>query len=171
LWRVRRLQLCGEHIGLVSIGGHVDGTLVDALLLLSFLDHQCLAVDEWYDGELLFGDRLLHLAGVLVPGGTLKLETEDVCAVIEPLEHLGNLGFPMELLLDVCLDVELVETLASFLGADLLNCGQEGVRLVESVEETDGLVDHGRFFLPHVEELEALLHIVEPRVEASGSHP
>jgi len=56
----------------------------------------------------------------------------------------------MELLLDVCLDIELVQALASLLSAHLLDGGQERVWLVESVKEADRLVDDGGVILPHI---------------------
>jgi len=165
------LELCGEHIRLVSVGGHVDRALVNALLFFALNDQLGSAMDERYDRELLFGDRFLDLSRVLVPGGALKLEAEDVGTIITARENTGNFGVPVESLLDVGLDVEFVETLSSLLGADLLDGGQEGVGLVETVQEADSLVDGGGVILPDVEHLETLLHVVEPGVEATGRHP
>lgn len=168
---MRRLELSCKHIGLISVGGHVHRTLVDTLLFLTLLDHEGFAVDEWDDRELLLRDRFLHLACVLVPGCTLKLEAENICAVVETLEHLLDFGLPMELLLDISLNVELVKALSSLLSTDLLDSSEERVRFVETIEETDGLVDQSWLVLPQVKELKTLFHVVEPRVETTRSHP
>lgn len=82
-----------------------------------------------------------------------------------------NFGLPVELLLDISLDVELVEALASLLRADLLDSREEGVRFVEAIQEADGFVDESWLVLPEVEQLKALLHVVEPRVETTRGHP
>jgi len=75
------LELGREHIRLVSVSRHVDGALVDTLLLFALDNHLSCAVDEWHDRELLLGDRFLDLARVLVPGCTFQLETEDIGSV------------------------------------------------------------------------------------------
>jgi len=165
------LELCGEHIRLVSVGGHVDGALVDTLLFLAFNNHFGSAVDQWHHRELLLGNRLIDLSGVFVPGGSLELETEDVGAVVATRKDGGYFGVPVEFLLHVRLDEQLVETLAGLLGAHLLNGGEEGVRLVETVQEADSFVNEGWVILPPVKHVEALLHVVEPGVEATGRHP
>jgi len=67
---VSGLKLGREHVRLVSVSRHVDGALVDTLLLFSIVDNLSCAVDEWHDRELLLGDRFLDLARVLVPGCT-----------------------------------------------------------------------------------------------------
>jgi len=77
----------------------------------------------------------------------------------------------VELLLDISLDVELVEALSCLLRADLLDSRQEGVRFVEAIQEAHGLVDESWLVLPEVEQLKALLHVVEPRVETTCGHP
>jgi len=147
---VGSLELGREHIRLVSVSRHIDWALVDALLFLAFYDHLSCAVDEWHNRELLLGDRFLDLASVLVPGGAFQLETEDVGSVFAACKNVNNLGVPVELLLDVSLDIELIKTLASLLSAHLLNGGQERVWLVESVKEANSLVDDGRVILPHI---------------------
>jgi len=64
------LELCGEHVRLVSVGGHVARTLVDTLINLAFYNQLGSAVDQGHDRELLLGDRLFHKSGILVPGST-----------------------------------------------------------------------------------------------------
>lgn len=155
-------ELCGEHIRLVSVGRHVDGALVDSLFFFAFNNQLGSAVNERNHRELLLGDRFIYLSRVLVPGSTFKLETKDVGTIFTSLKDLGDLRVPMESLLDVGLDVELVQTLTSLLSAHLLDSGQERVWLVEAVQETDGLVDNGGVILPHIKHLKALLHVVEP---------
>lgn len=171
LWRVCCLELGCEHITLVSVRRHVHGTLVDTLLFFALNDEFGSAMNQWHDRELLLWNRFIYLTGVLVPGGTFKLEAEDESTVIGSLENWTNFGVPVEFLLYVSLDVKFVETLASFLGTYLLNGGKEGVWLVESVQEADCLVDGNWIILPNVEHLKALLHVVEPGVEATGRHP
>jgi len=77
----------------------------------------------------------------------------------------------MHFLKHVGLDEKLVETLACLLGAHLLNGSEERVRLVQSVQETDGLVNGGGIVLPQVEQLKSLLKVIQPRSETSGGHP
>jgi len=72
---------------------------------------------------------------------------------------------------DISLYEELVKTKASLLGTHLLDGSEEGVRLVQSVQEADGLVDGGWVVLPHVKQLKSLLQVIEPGSKASGSHP
>jgi len=98
--------------------------------------------------ELNLGDRFFHLAGVLLPGSTFELETKHIGTIFDLLEHGRNLRLPMELLENISLDVKLVETLSSLLGTDLLNSSEIRVRLVESVQEADGLVDNSRIIFP-----------------------
>jgi len=54
----------------------------------------------------------------------------------------------MHLLKDISLNIELVESLASLLSANLLNSSEERVRLVKSVQEADSLVDGNGVILP-----------------------
>jgi hypothetical protein len=77
----------------------------------------------------------------------------------------------MHFLKHVGLDEKLVETLACLLGAHLLNGSEERVRLVQSVQEADGLVNGGGVVLPQVEQLKSLLKVIQPRSETSGGHP
>jgi len=120
---------------------------------------------------LLLGDRLFHLASVLVPSCTLQLEAENIRAIVETLEHLRYFGLPVELLLDISLDVELVKALSSLLRTDLLDSREEGVWFVEAIQEADSLVDKSGLVLPEVEQLKTLFHVVEPRVETTCGHP
>jgi len=165
------LELSSEHVRLISVGGHVAWALVDSLVNLAFLHKLGLAVDDGDDRELLFGDGLFHLARVLLPGGTFELETEDVGTILNTLKHTRNLRLPVELLLDIGLDVELVETLSGLLGTDLLDGSEVRVGLVQSVQEADSLVDDGGVILPQVKHLKSLPQVIEPRSKASGGHP
>jgi len=63
-------ELCGKHIGLISVGSHVAGALVDTLVNLVVYDELGLAVDQGHHGELLFRDGLIHERGVLIPSCT-----------------------------------------------------------------------------------------------------
>lgn len=147
---VLSFKLCGKHIGLISVGSHVAGALVDTLVNLAFYDGHCLAVDQGHHGELLFRDRLIHERGVLIPSSTFQLEAENVRSVFEAVEHLRDFWVPVHLPEDISLYEELVKTLASLLGTHLLDGSEEGVRLVQSVQEADGLVDRGWVILPQV---------------------
>lgn len=64
------LELCCEHVRLVSVGGHVARTLVDTLINLAFYNQLGSAVDQRHYRELLLRDRLFHESGILVPGST-----------------------------------------------------------------------------------------------------
>jgi len=77
------LELSGKYVRLISVGGHVARALVDTLIDLVLNDSLGLAVDQGHNGELLFGDRLVHKRGVLVPGGTFKLESKDIGSVFK----------------------------------------------------------------------------------------
>lgn len=147
---VLSFKLCGKHIGLISVGSHVAGALVDTLVNLAFYDGHCLAVDQGHHGELLFRDGLIHERGVLIPSRTFQLEAENVRSVFEAVEHLRDFWVPVHLPEDISLYEELVKTLASLLGTHLLDGSEEGVRLVQSVQEADGLVDRGWVILPQV---------------------
>ena len=153
------LELCSGDIGLTSGLVHVDGALVDALLFLAFNDRHGLAVDDGYDGELLLGLGLFE-ATRLIPSGAFNLESEDVSAVTVLL--LGELvDFPVHTLLHFGLDVELVELDSVSSGSDLLDSGEEGLGVVEPVDEGDVRL-LGWVLLPGVELLETLLDVVEP---------
>jgi len=142
------LELSSEHIRFISVSGHVAGALVDTLVNLTILYQQSFAVNNGDNRELNLGDRFFHLAGVLLPGSTFELETKHIGTIFDLLEHGRNLRLPMELLENISLDVKLVETLSSLLGTDLLNSSEIRVRLVESVQEADGLVDQSRIIFP-----------------------
>jgi hypothetical protein len=77
----------------------------------------------------------------------------------------------VHLLKHVGLDEKLVETLACLLGTHLLNGSEERVRLVQSVQEANGLVNSSGIVLPQVQQLKSLLKVVQPRSETSGGHP
>ena len=159
------LELGHEHVGLASGLVHVDWALVNALLFLALDEEHRLAVDDRYDRELLLGLGLLEAARS-VPSGALDLETEDVSTISVLL--LGELAsLPVHLLLHLGLDVELVELDSISPSSDLLDSGQEGLRVVEPVDEGDIWL-LGGVLLPGVELLEALLDVVEPRAERSG---
>jgi len=64
------LELSYEHERLVSVGSHVARALVDTLVNLAFYDGLSLAVDQGHDGELLFGDGLIHERRISIPGST-----------------------------------------------------------------------------------------------------
>merc|ERR1719420_605817 len=101
----------------------------------------------------------------------LELEAEAVATLFD-LSHLGEkLRFPVESLGHIRLDVQLVQTLASLLGTDLLNGSQERVGLVKSVQEADCLVDESGLILPQIQLVETLLQVVHPRAEGSCSLP
>jgi hypothetical protein len=77
----------------------------------------------------------------------------------------------VHLLEHVSLDVQLVETLTGLLSTNLLNGSEERVGLVQSVQETDGLVDGGGVIFPQVKQLKSLLKVIQPGSETSGGHP
>jgi len=165
------LELGCEHVRLISVSGHVARAHIDSLINLAFLSLQGLAVDDGNDRELLLRDGLFHLSRVLLPGSTFELETENVGTILNTLEHARNLRLPVELLLDISLDVKLVKSLSGLLGTDLLNGSEVRVRLVESVQEADGLVNRGWVILPQVKHFQSLLQVIEPGSETSGGHP
>jgi len=87
------------------------------------------------------------LSDLGVPTGTFDLETPDKGTI-------SSLGFleifiPIELLLDVGVDSHLIE-LDTFLGLNLLDGSQEGLRVEESVEESN-LRKFGRLIFPCIE--------------------
>lgn len=140
-----RLKLSHEHIGLASGLVHVGGALVDALLLLALNVELRLAVDDWYDRELLLGLGLFETAGS-VPSRALDLEAEDVGTITVLL--LGQFSvLPVHLLLHFGLDVELVELNRVSSCSDLSDGSEEGLWVVQSVDEGD-VRFFGRLLLP-----------------------
>ena len=140
-----RLKLSHEHIGLASGLVHVDGALVDALLLLALNEELRLAVDDWHNRELLLGLGLFKTAGS-VPSCALDLEAEDVGTITVLL--LGQFGvLPVHLLLHLGLDVELVELNRVSSCSDLSDGSEEGLWVVQSVDEGD-VRFFGRLLLP-----------------------
>lgn len=68
--------------------------------------------------------------------------------------------------MDVGEDHHLVE-LDTFLGLNLLDGSQEGLRVEESVEESD-LRKFGRLIFPGIELIKSLLDVIQPGVETSS---
>jgi hypothetical protein len=97
-----------------------------------------------------------------IPSGTLDLETEDKSTFF----GFGEIFFPIELLGDISENHHLVE-LDTLLGLNLLDGSQEGLRVEESVEESN-LGEFGRLIFPSVELIKSLLDVVQPGVETSG---
>jgi len=118
------LELSREDVGLASGLVHVDRALIDALFFLAFDEQHRLAVHDWHDRELFLGLGLFETPRS-IPPGALDLEAEDVGTIFTSCKHLGDFRVPVESLLDVGLDVELVKTLASLLSAHLLDSGKE----------------------------------------------
>jgi len=80
------LKLCGKHVRLVSVGGHVAGALVHTLVNLAVYDGLSLTMDQRHDRELLLGDGLIHERSILIPGSTFQLESKDVGSVFKAVE-------------------------------------------------------------------------------------
>lgn len=157
------LQLRHADIGHEPSGGHVDRAREDSFLFLAVLRQHGPAVNDGNCREHLLGQRFFNYARVLLPSGSFQLESEDIAAVFALGGSLLNLRFPVESLGDVSLDEESVETLTSLLGADLLNGSEEGVWLVQSIQEANSLVNEAGLLLPHVELLKSLTEVVNPR--------
>ena len=139
------LHLCCEYVSVASDLCLVHRALVDALLFLAFNDRHGLAVDDGYDGELLLGLGLFETAGS-VPSCALDLEAEDVGTITVLL--LGQLGvLPVHLLLHLSLNVELVELNRVSSCSDLSDGSEEGLWVVQSVDEGD-VRFFGRLLLP-----------------------
>ena len=156
-WRVLGLELGDKDEGLTSRLVQVDWALVNSLLFLAFNNHLGLAIDDRNDRELLLGFRLLKTASS-VPTSTLNLEPEYVRTVTRLL--LGQLvGLPVHSLLHFSLNVELVEFDRISSGSDLLDGSQEGLRVVQPVDE--GYIWLlGRILFPTVKLLKTLLDVV-----------
>lgn len=159
------LELSEADEGLTTGLVLVDWAGVHTLLFLALHEKDRLAVNDGDDRELLLRLGLLERAR-LVPSSALDLESEDVGTVTVLL--LWKLGaLPVHALLDLGLDVQLVELDSVSPGSDLLDSRQEGLRVVEPVEEGNVWL-LGRVLLPSVELLKTLLDVVEPRAERSG---
>ena len=153
------LELSSEDVGLASRLVHVDGALVDSFLFFALNDLLRLAVYDWHNGELLLGLGLFETA-TTVPASTFDLETEDVSTVTILL--LGQVsGLPVHLLLHFRLDVKLVELDRVSPRRDLLDSGQEGLWVVEPVNEGDVGFLSGILF-PAIQLFKSLLDVIKP---------
>lgn len=160
-----RLKLSLEHVGLSSGLIHVDRTLVDTLLFFAFNKLDRFTVDNGHDRELLLRLRLLKTAR-LIPSGTFNLEAEHVGAIARLF--LGKIiDLPVHAFLDLSLNVEPVELNCVTSSCHLLDCCQERLRVVQSIDEGDVWLFRWIFF-PGVELLETLLDVIQPRAESSG---
>lgn len=140
------LKLGKEDESFTSGLVHVDGALVDTLLLLSINNYYRFAVDDRNDRELLLGFGLLETTTASVPPGAFDLEAEHVGTITILL--LGQLAdLPVHALLYLSLNVELVQLNCVTTGSDLLDGSQERLWVVQSVDERDvGLLSW--IFLP-----------------------
>lgn len=153
------LKLSSEDVGLASRLVHVDGALVDSFLFFAFDDLLRFAVYDWHNGELLLGLGLFE-AATAIPASTFDLETEDVSTVAILL--LGQvIGLPVHLLLHFCQDVKLVELDRVSPRRDLLDSGQEGLWVVEPVNEGDVRFLSGILF-PAIQLFKSLLDVIKP---------
>jgi hypothetical protein len=139
--------------------------LIDTLFFFAFNNKLGLAVDDRDNRELLLRFRFLE-ATRCIPSSTLNLESEDIGTVaVLLLRQL--IGLPIPSLLHLCLDVELVKFNRISSGSHLFDCSEEGLRLVQPVDEGNVWLLCG-ILLPSAELLETLLDVVEPRAETSG---
>lgn len=158
-WWVLGLELSQEDVGLASGLVHVHRALIDTLLFFALNNRNGLAVDNRDNGELLLRFRLLK-ATRCVPSGTLNLESEDI-GTVAVLLFRELIDFPIPTLLHLGHDVELVQLDCISSGGHLFDCGEEGLRVIQPVDEGNvGLLSG--VLLPSVELFEALLDVVEP---------
>lgn len=156
-WWVLGLELASEHVALATGLVEVHRAQIDALLFFALHKLDRLAVNNGHDRELLLGLGLFDGARG-IPPSAFNLEAEDVGTITVLL--LGELcNLPVPSLLDLCLDVELVELNGISPGGDLLDGSQEGLRVVQPVDEGDVWL-LSRVLLPGVELLETLLDVV-----------
>ena len=133
--------------------------MVDSFLFFAFNDLLRLAVYDGHNRELLLGLGLFETA-TAIPASTFDLETKDVSTVTILL--LGQvIGLPVHLLLHFRQDVKLVELNRVSPRRDLLDGGQEGLWVVQPVNEGDvGFLSWILF--PAIQLFEALLDVIKP---------
>lgn len=166
-WRLLGLQLSVVDEGGSSQLGLVHWALEGVLLVLDVLDLLSDTVDDWDDRELLLWLRVLNAGAARIPTGSLQLHAEGEAASVGGLLGWKFGSLPVHLLQRRGLNVELVELDGSLLGDDLLDGREEGLWVVESVDEGHQWL-LGWVVLPGVQLVKSLLDVGQPRGEGSS---
>jgi len=160
LWWLLGLKLSIEHIGVSSKLGLVDWARVDTLLFLRLSKLLGYTVDNWNDRELLLWLRFFDTVCTDIPSSSLKLHSEDVCSTVTTFLSLWQIvSFPIHSLGWSGLNVELVQLNVLILGDDLSDGSEEGLWVVESIDEGNEWLLYW-VLLPGIQLVKSVLDII-----------